>query len=241
MKTLKIISVLAIGAVLTLSCAQEKKINQPEGITKAQIDSASYAVGISLGSMLKQANFGDLNMPELYKAIEDMMGGKTLKFDEMKANEIIQNFAVKRQEAAGAENKAAGEKFLAENAKKDSVVTTESGLQYKIITPGSEIKPTPEDTVEVNYKGVLLDGTEFDSSYTRGQAAKFPLNGVIKGWIEGLQLVGEGGKITLYLPSDLAYGAQQAGPNIAPNSTLIFDVELLKVIKAVPAPENKTK
>lgn len=244
MKTLKILSALAISAAVILSCSQgEKKSSQPSSITKAQLDSASYAVGVSLGSMLKQANFGQLNMTEVYKALEAVLAGDSLKINEMKANEVIQNFAMKRQAAIGDENKAAGEKFLAENGKKDSVVTTASGLQYKLINPGSEIKPLPEDTVEVHYKGTLIDGTEFDSSYSRNQPAKFPLNGVIKGWIEGLQLVGEGGKITLYLPSELAYGAQQAGPTITPNSTLIFNVELIKVYKAAvaPAPAEKAK
>jgi len=241
MKTLKILSVLAIAVMITASCAQEKTSQQPAGITKAQVDSASYAVGVSLGSMLKQANFGKLNMPEVYKAIADVLDEKTLKIDEMKANEVIQNFAMKRQAAAGEENKATGEKFLQENGKKDSVVTTESGLQYKIIAAGSEVKPVPQDTVQVHYKGTLLDGTEFDSSYQRGEPVKFPLNGVIKGWIEGLQLVGEGGKIRLFIPSELAYGAQQAGPKIGPNSTLIFDVELLKVFKSTAAPAEPAK
>ena len=167
MKTLKILSALAISAAVILSCSQgEKKSSQPSSITKAQLDSASYAVGVSLGSMLKQANFGQLNMTEVYKALEAVLAGDSLKINEMKANEVIQNFAMKRQAAIGDENKAAGEKFLAENGKKDSVVTTASGLQYKLINPGSEIKPLPEDTVEVHYKGTLIDGTEFDSSYS---------------------------------------------------------------------------
>ncbi|MEN6619073.1 MAG: FKBP-type peptidyl-prolyl cis-trans isomerase [Rikenellaceae bacterium] len=205
------------------------------------MDSASYAVGVSLGSMVKQANFGDLNLKEVNKAIADVIGDKTLKIDLNKANEVIQGFVVKRQAAVAAENKEKGGAFLKENGTKDSVVTTASGLQYKIIKEGTGIKPVAEDTVQVNYKGTLIDGKEFDSSYTRGEPVSFPLNGVIKGWTEGLQLVGEGGKIRLFIPAELGYGEQQAGPTIGPNSTLIFDVELLKVKKSTATPEVAAK
>jgi len=126
-------------------------------------------------------------------------------------------------------NKAAGEKFLAENAKKPGVIVTASGLQYKILKTGKGPKPTATDTVTVNYRGTLLNGTEFDSSYKRGKPVSFPLNGVIKGWTEGLQLMNVGSKYKFFIPADLAYGAHGAGPTIAPNSTLIFEVELLGI------------
>lgn len=127
------------------------------------------------------------------------------------------------------ENQAAGAAFLAENAKKPGVITTASGLQYQMLEEGSGAQPTAASNVTVNYRGTTIDGQEFDSSYKRGTPATFPLNRVIAGWTEGLQLVKEGGKIRLFIPSNLAYGARQAGPAIGPNSTLLFDVELLKV------------
>ncbi|MDD4916026.1 MAG: FKBP-type peptidyl-prolyl cis-trans isomerase [Methylococcales bacterium] len=127
------------------------------------------------------------------------------------------------------ENKAAGEAFLAENAKKPGVVTTPSGLQYLVLTEGTGASPGATSNVSVNYRGATIDGQEFDSSYKRGEPATFPLNRVIPGWTEGLQLMKEGGKTRLFIPSNLAYGARQAGPAIGPNSTLIFDVELIKV------------
>ena len=127
-----------------------------------------------------------------------------------------------------AENKAAGEAFLAENAKKPGVVTTASGLQYQVITEGTGASPSATDNVTVHYQGTTIDGKEFDSSYKRGEPATFPLNRVIPGWTEGLQLMKEGGKSRLFIPSNLAYGERGAGRDIGPNSTLIFDVELIK-------------
>lgn len=234
MKTIKFLSIIALAALVTYSCG-EKKASTP-GMSKAQIDSASYAVGVSLGSMVKQANFGELNLKEVNKAIADVLHGDSLKISLTKANEVIQAFVAKRQLAVSTENKEKGAAFMKENGTKDSVVTTASGLQYKIISAGTGIKPVAMDTVQVHYTGKLIDGTKFDSSYERGQPVSFPLNGVIKGWIEGLQFIGEGGKIKLFVPSDLGYGEQQAGPTIGPNSTLIFDVELLKVTKAKEVP-----
>jgi FKBP-type peptidyl-prolyl cis-trans isomerase len=128
------------------------------------------------------------------------------------------------------ENKAAGVAFLAENAKKANIVTTASGLQYEILTPGTgTVSPSATETVKVHYKGTTLDGKEFDSSYSRGEPISFPLNRVIPGWTEGVQLMTEGAKYRFYIPSELAYGEQGAGGSIGPNSTLIFDVELLKI------------
>ncbi len=239
MKTIKFLSIVALAAMVTYSCG-EKKNAPTAGITQAEIDSASYAIGVSLGSMVKQANFGELNLKEVNKALAAVLNGDSLKISMNKANEVIQAFVAKRQLAVAAENKAKGETFLKENGTKDSVVTTASGLQYKIVNPGSDIKPMPVDTVQVNYRGTLIDGTEFDSSYKRNEPVTFPLNGVIKGWIEGLQLIGEGGKIRLYVPAELGYGQQQAGPTIGPNSTLIFEIELLKVKKSTAAPAPAT-
>ena len=151
---------------------------------------------------------------------------------EDKAGRVIQDHLMEYQAYETVRNKELGEEFLAANKEKEGVVTTESGLQYKIEEEGSGLTPESVDTVEVNYEGRLLDGTVFDSSYERGESVKFPLNRVIRGWSEGLTYIKEGGKIQLYIPSDLAYGPQGTGP-IPGNSTLIFDVELLKVLKAV--------
>jgi FKBP-type peptidyl-prolyl cis-trans isomerase FklB len=149
------------------------------------------------------------------------------------AMETLQRKMMEKQmaqrEEAAKENLREGQEFLSENAQKDGVRTTESGLQYEVIEKGSGKTPTPESTVTVHYRGTLIDGTEFDSSYRRGEPATFPVNGVIAGWTEALQLMSEGAKYKLYIPADLAYGERGAGQAIGPNETLIFDVELISV------------
>lgn len=231
MKTvLKSISLIAIALLIITSCNGQKTENLP-GISKGLKDSVSYAVGASLGSMVKQAEFGDINMNELYKAIEDVLADKTLKIDMSVANEIITNYLSKRQEAMSIQNSNDGKKFLEDNSKKEAVEVLESGLQYKILTEGNGNTPSPEDTIEVHYKGTLIDGTQFDSSYDRGETATLALNNFIPGWIEGMQKVSEGGKIQLFIPADLAYGNQAMG-TIKPGSTLIFEVELISIKKA---------
>lgn len=230
MKTFKSITIIALALVVLASCGGSKSEQIP-GITKEFSDSVSYAVGASLGSMVKQAEFGELNMKELHKAIDDVLTDKTLKVDMAYANEIITKYIVKKQEAASVVNTENGKKFLEENKAKEGVITLESGLQYKILAEGNGITPAPEDTVEVHYKGTLIDGTEFDSSHSRGETATLVLNQFIPGWVEGVQKVSEGGKIELYIPAELAYGSQKMG-NIEPGSTLIFEVELIKVKKA---------
>jgi FKBP-type peptidyl-prolyl cis-trans isomerase FkpA len=147
------------------------------------------------------------------------------------ANDIITRYLIKKQEAASIENTEKGLKFLEENKGKEGVITLESGLQYKILAEGNGVTPAAEDTVEVHYKGTLIDGTEFDSSHTRGETATLVLNQFIPGWVEGVQKVSEGGKIELYIPAELAYGSQKMG-TIEPGSTLIFEVELIKIKKA---------
>ena len=249
MKTIKVLSALAVSAILIASCG-EKKSAQPAAengqpglpvITKAEMDSVSYAIGTTLGFMIKEANFGDIDMKKVQKAMNEVIAGKEkLTVDQLKAGPIIQNYLRKRSEIVAAENLEKGRKFLEENKTKDSVKVTESGLQYIIRNEGTGPKPADIDTVEVMYKGVLIDGTEFDTNI--GQApAKFPVGGVIAGWKEGLKLVGKGGKIKLIIPAELAYGAQQASAKIAPNSVLIFDVEVVNVTTAKVVPENSAK
>jgi FKBP-type peptidyl-prolyl cis-trans isomerase FklB len=227
MKTIKLFLFISGLALLTAeSCAQKKVV---EGATAAQIDSVSYALGMDLGRSLKQSNLDGVDLGVMVKAINDVFNEKKLRFDEMESQTIIRGFLTQQQEFQRTKNLEAGQKFLEENKKDADVIVLESGLQYKILTAGVGAKPaSAEDTVKVNYRGTLLDGTEFDSSYKRGEPIEFPLNGVIKGWTEGLQQLTEGTKAILYIPSGLAYG-ERGTMGIGPNSTLIFEVELLEV------------
>ncbi len=241
MKIIKFFAVIAAAATLVVAC-NSTKTEVPEGVevpTAAEIDTVSYLVGFNFGYFIKSNNFGtDLNYAEIKKGMMDFINSEgnpqspefndQFKVSPELMNEIFNNFITKRNAMEGAISKAEGEKFLNENKMKDGVSVTESGLQYKIIEAGSEVKAGPVDTVKVNYKGTLLDGTVFDE--TKGSPIDLTLNNVIKGWTEGLQLVGEGGKIELYIPSDLGYGERATG-SIKANSTLIFEVEVVKVSK----------
>jgi FKBP-type peptidyl-prolyl cis-trans isomerase FklB len=200
-----------------------------------QKDKFSYALGMNLGTSLhRQSVPVDPNI--LLRGLKDALaGGKTeLTEDQAKAaltevqNQIRQKQQAQMQEA-GQMNKKEGDAFLAANKTKDGVVTLPSGLQYKILTAGTGPKPTSADSVVCNYRGTLINGTEFDSSYKRGQPATFPVSGVIKGWTEALPLMPVGSKWQLFVPPDLAYGDRAPGPEIGPNSTLIFEVELLSI------------
>ncbi|MEA4867860.1 FKBP-type 22 kDa peptidyl-prolyl cis-trans isomerase [bioreactor metagenome] len=230
-KVFKTISLAVIASLMLASCEGTKKSETLPGISQGLIDSVSYAVGASLGSMVKQTDFGTLNMKELNAALEDVMNDKDPKIDMGLANEIITKYLTKRQEAVSVKSAEEAAKFFEENKQKEGVVALESGLQYKILAEGNGITPAPEDTIEVHYKGTLIDGTQFDSSYDRNETATLALNNFIPGWVEGMQKVSEGGKIELYIPAELAYGNQQMG-TIKPGSTLIFEVELIKIKKA---------
>jgi FKBP-type peptidyl-prolyl cis-trans isomerase len=205
-------------------------------------DKTSYAIGADLGNKLKTAEI-DVDPAILSRAIKDVLSGAkpALTDDEIRAKlmDLSKGLQAKQQEAQkkqaeankviGEKNRKDGDAFLAENKGKQGVVTLASGLQYKILKAGDGPKPTAADTVSCNYRGTLLDGKEFDSSYKRGQPASFPVGGVIKGWTEALQLMPVGSKWQLFIPADLAYGDRQAGPDITPGSTLIFEVELLSI------------
>jgi FKBP-type peptidyl-prolyl cis-trans isomerase len=207
----------------------------------------SYALGMNiatgLGANLKKQGV-EVDWSLLAQAIKDSAAGKTrLTEEESKAvlNEVQNDVRKEQQEKAkalGEKNKAYGATFLAANKSKEGVKTLASGLQYKVITEGTGPKPTATDTVVCNYRGTLLDGTEFDSSYKRGEPATFPVSGVIKGWTEALQLMPVGSKWQLFIPSDLAYGERGAGAEIGPNATLIFEVELISI---KPKEEDKAK
>ena len=191
-----------------------------------------YAFGHQFAKNLVAGDLKDaVSADALSAAIKDSLDGKEPRMTQEEMRAAVEKYQTDLQAKAAAaaeENKAKGEAFLAENKGKDGVVTTESGLQYKVIEEGKGASPTEDKSVEVNYKGTLVDGTVFDSSYDRGQSATFPLNGVIPGFTEGLKLMKEGGKYVLYIPSDLAYGVQ-APPTIGSNQTLIFEVELIAV------------
>jgi FKBP-type peptidyl-prolyl cis-trans isomerase FklB len=202
---------------------------------KTDREKASYAIGANIGKSMKKEGV-DLDPALVARGIKDgFAGGKLLLTDEQ-AQAALAAFSVemkKKQEAelaaVAAANEKEGQAFLAENKAKPGVVTLPSGLEYKILAAGTGPKPTPEDTILCNYRGTLLDGKEFDSSYKRGQPTSIPVGGVIKGWTEALQLMPVGSKWQLFIPSELAYGPRQAGPDIGPNSTLIFEVELLSI------------
>ena len=201
---------------------------------KDQKDKVSYSVGLQIGFNLSRQKV-DINPDILAVGIKDALAGKPqLNPDQIK--EVMTNFEKdmeQKQKEAGEKNKTEGAKFLEENKKKEGVKTAASGLQYKVLKEGNGAQPKATDTVTVNYRGTLINGTEFDSSYKRGQPATFPVNGVIKGWTEALQLMKVGSKYQLFIPSNLAYGERAVSPDLGANSTLIFEVELLD---AKPAP-----
>lgn len=200
------------------------------------MDQLSYALGLGIGHQLLQMNAEGLNIDDFAQAIKDVMTGGELKMKEAEAQQMVQQFFAEQealQQAANAEKgkaaKAEGEQFLAENAKKEGVKATASGLQYQVLRDGNGKQPKATDQVECHYEGTLIDGTKFDSSYDRGQTATFPLNQVIAGWTEGLQLMHEGAKYRFFIPYQLAYGERGAGASIPPYAALIFDVELVAV------------
>lgn len=243
MKSIKLtIVALCSVAFLAQSCNTASTSSSSSSYaTKGEIDSVSYALGASLGMMISQNGLTELNMAEFDAAFKKASkGDTTLKISQDQINSVIQTYMMKKMEFEAKSTTEEGVKFLQENKSKDGVVTTESGLQYKIITEGTGAKPTADDSVEVHYKGTFIDGKEFDSSYARNEPVTFPLNNVIKGWTEGFQNFSEGTKAVLYIPSELAYGAQ-GNRGIKPNSTLIFEVELLKVIPADAAASQPTK
>ncbi|MDC3253084.1 FKBP-type peptidyl-prolyl cis-trans isomerase [Crocinitomicaceae bacterium] len=194
------------------------------------LNAVSYCVGMSLGGSLLQQNLQGISTEVLAEAIQDAFDGKEMKYTPEEANTIIQNFLNAEGEKKFGKNKEVSSAFLAENAKKEGVTTTESGLQYEIIEVGSGDKPEAQSNVTVHYHGTLIDGTVFDSSVERGQPASFGVHQVIKGWTEALQLMSKGAKYRLYIPQDLAYGATpHPGGPIEPYMALIFDVELIEI------------
>lgn len=193
------------------------------------MDKLSYALGMSMASNLMNSGLRNIDVASFTDAFNSIVTNKALSMSPQEANQVIQEFFSKRQDEMLNRNLEEGKAFLAENSKKDNVVTLPSGLQYEVLNEGDGAKPGATDRVKCHYHGTLLNGTVFDSSVQRGQPAVFGVNQVIKGWVEALQLMKVGSKWRLFIPSHLAYGEQGAGDSIEPNSTLIFDVELLGI------------
>ena len=247
----KILILIAFVALYTYSSAQTKPgATKPKPVTtqakpvaktppkpviapafKSSLDSASYAFGVSIANDIKSRGVGSLNSALLAKAMNDVFAGSTTLISPEKCQDLIMGFlgSIEKKKFEG--NITEGSKFLGENSKKPGIVTLPSGLQYEVITPGTGVKPKATDEVTVNYKGTLLNGKQFDSSYDRGQPTTFMLNQVIPGWTEGLQQMPTGAKYRFFIPYALAYGERAAGADIAPYSTLIFEVELIKIGK----------
>ena len=193
------------------------------------MDKTAYALGVNIGHQLKEMGATDLNVNDFAKGVTDALAGQSqLKIEEIQS--LLNTYFTRIAEEQSKKVKGEGEKFLAENAAKEGVVTLPSGLQYKVLKEGNGKRPTATDQVRCHYEGTLINGTVFDSSYQRGEPAVFPLNQVIKGWTEGLQLMQEGAKYRFFIPYHLAYGERGAGQQIPPYATLIFDVELLSVL-----------
>jgi FKBP-type peptidyl-prolyl cis-trans isomerase FklB len=223
--------------MFVVGCAAEEAKVAPEVKLDTPKSRISYTIGVNIGQDFKTQNM-DIDTDLLLMGLKDSLTGKESRLtDEEMASEIqafqekMQAKMVAEMEVATAKNQAAGEAFLAENAKKDGVVVTESGLQYKVLEPGEGDSPAAADVATVHYRGTLIDGKQFDSSYDRGQPATFPVGGVIAGWTEALQLMKPGSKWQLVIPAGLAYGERGAGQDIGPNATLMFDVELISVEK----------
>lgn len=233
-------SLIAItaGSLMLVACNS----NDPKKISiNSEEDKTFYAMGFMLGSNLQRLNLTDKEMGALYKGLAASARNEKAEVDMNTYQQKIQTLFKERMDKVADTEKKTGIDFLEKFAKEEGAKKTESGLAYKVITEGTGATPGPEDEVEVHYHGTLIDGTVFDSSVERGQTISFPLNRVIKGWTEGLQLMKEGGKTKFVIPSELAYGDAGAGPKIPGGATLIFEVELFKVKKAGSKPEAPKK
>lgn len=242
--------VLAVAAAITAGCGSDEDKSAENAAAKTsttltkEAERVAYGIGRNIGMNMKQQNI-ELEVPSFVAGLSDALEGKDSQLSDEEIMEAMKSFQQKQiekqqaeRDAAAAAAKAEAEAFFAENGKKDGVKTTASGLQYKVLVKGEGAKPSATDTVEVNYRGTFINGEEFDSSYKRGQSVSFPVNGVIAGWTEALQLMPVGSKYELYIPSDLAYGPGGTG-SIGPNQTLIFEVELLDIKKPEPKEEKK--
>ena len=221
---------LALLSMVAIMSGCNSKIGKVD--IKTDSDSLSYAIGINMGYNLKNSKIEDVNILAIANGMQDVKGDKKDVMTSEKSMQIIQKFLAKQKDAEGLKNVEIGKKFLEENAKKPGVIVDAEGFQYQMIKEGTGPIPVETDIVKVDYKGTLIDGTEFDSSFKSGKPAQFPLNGVIRGWTLGLQKMKVGSKMMLWLPASLAYGERGGGP-IGPNQTLIFEIDLLEIVKEV--------
>jgi len=219
----KLIVTLGVLSAATFSANAQIKL-------KSTLDSISYSIGVNIARSLQQQSLDSIDPYIMVKGINDLLGSRQLDVEESKGGMLIQRYMQDTKNKKLNENKGISEKFLAQNKTKKGIITTASGLQYEILTKGTGPIPKSTDKVTVHYVGTLIDGRKFDSSIDRGQPATFPVTGVIKGWVEALQMMPVGSKWKLYIPSDLAYGQNpQPGGIIEPNMALLFEVELIKI------------
>jgi len=247
MKKTTIIMLCLTALFAVQACNSGKAPAKPEGMPQGQLDTLTMVIGVYFADMIaNQIQLPEINYALLFKTMKQVRDGKDVGVTLMQVGELYQNYMAKKQTLVTEENQKKGTEFLAKNKTKKGVVELESGLQYKIIQEGTGILPEVDDTITVHYKGTVLNGTQFDSSYDRGEPLTTPLStmNTITGWVEGFQHFKEGTKAILYIPANLAYDARQMSPIITPYSTLIFEVELIKVSKAVveeeqPEPEQE--
>lgn len=231
MKAIKFFAVCAFAALMTISCNNVPSVEkQPEGITKADVDSASYALGVFYAQAITNNNLGDMNVNEIKRGFIDALKGEKEEVkDQMFVNKRMSDFMLKRNDALATANQKIGEEFLAKNATVEGVEQTAKGVQYTVVRKGNGKFPTNiKDTILVSYEGSTLNGKVFDSSYQRGDTATFTLNRLIEGWQDGLMVCDEGSEVTMWIPASLAYGPR-GNYGIAPNETLKFKVEVHEV------------
>ena len=237
MKQVVLAAIVLLTTLVAISCSQTEESASVAEVTKLELfeQKYSYAIGLDIAKSLKRTGM-EIDLPSLVQGLNDAINDKPTLISEEEAMQVMQEFQQQAQVAQSEvqkvladKNKKEGEAFLAANKDHDGVVTTASGLQYMVLEEGNGPQPAATDRVSVNYKGTLIDNSVFDSSYDRGEPATFGLNQVIPGWAEGLQLMKVGSKYRFFIPSDLAYGERASSPKIGPNSTLIFEVELLSI------------
>ena len=233
MKLIKLYMAFLILTITASACSvKNESVNNNKTMDlKTEIDSVSYGIGVNIGKNLAGQGMGSLNPEAIATALNDVLSGSELKINEQECMSIVSTYMQDAQARKAQEAIDEGKKFLEENGKRSAVVTLASGLQYEIVAEGNGPKPGPADKVKTHYHGTLINGDVFDSSVERGEPIEFPVNGVIKGWTEALQLMPVGSKWKLYIPYDLAYGERGAGAQIGPFSTLIFEVELIDIVK----------
>ena len=214
--------ILSLIVLLGFSSINAQNLN-------TEMEKVSYSLGVNVAKSVKSQGLESIDSDAIAKAFKDVFEGNTLEISEEEANIVLQDYFGKLANEKQKANVEAGQKFLDENAKREGVVTTATGLQYEVLKEGSGDSPKETDNVTVHYHGTLIDGTVFDSSVDRGQPATFPVNGVIPGWVEALKLMNPGAKYKLFIPSNLAYGERGAGGAIGPNATLVFEVELISI------------